>query len=95
MKLKIVLMAAGLVALAACSGGGGGGSGGEPVTESECRQMFEKGAELQGIPGGVMDELIVAAAKECVENGKVTKDDYRCVMAARSPSESRACNVAM
>ncbi|WP_374602211.1 hypothetical protein [Arenimonas sp.] len=94
MTLKIVLMAAGVFALAACSGGGGG-SGGEPVTESECRQMFEKGAELQGIPGGVMDELIVAAAKECVESGKVTKEDYRCVMAATSPSESRACNVAM
>ena len=93
MTLKTVLMGACLVAIAGCSGGGSGGSSGEPVTESECRQMFEKGAELQGVPAGIMDELIAQAAKECVEMGTVTKDDYRCVMAATTPDESLACKV--
>ena len=70
-----------------------GGGSGEALDYDRCLALLEKGAELQGIPGGVMDELIAQAAKECVENGTVTKDDYRCVMAATTPDESLACKV--
>lgn len=55
--------------------------------------MFEKGLALQGIPADAMGEVIEASVQRCVDTGTVTKDDYRCMMAATSESESRACNV--
>jgi hypothetical protein len=66
---------------------------GELATEADCRQMVEKGLEHQGAPPGSMGELLNAGTKACVDSGDVTKDDYRCVMSASSPSESRACNL--
>lgn len=94
MTLKYLLAAACLAACSACSGPDSGGSaGGPPASASECRAIVEKGMELQGIPTGSMDELVEASVQKCVNEGKVTKGDYQCVMAAASADESRACNV--
>lgn len=92
--LKKLMLAAGLLACAACTQGSGSGSGGgERATVAECRQMLEKGMELGGIPVAAMTELVEAGAQKCGDGGPVTKDHYRCVMAATNTDESRACNV--
>lgn len=94
MQLKIVILLC-AATLVACSKGGasGGVSNAEPATAAECRAIFEKGLALQGIPADAMGELVDASVKKCVDSGTVTKDDYRCIMAASSESESRACKV--
>ena len=81
------------VGVSACSGEGRGDARGEPVTAAECQAMVEKGAELQGIDLSAGSELLTASVQSCLRSGRVTKRDYQCVMAATSPSESRACNL--
>ena len=83
-----------LLSVTACSKtDAGGGSSAETVTAAECREMMEKGMELQGIPVDAVGELLEASVKRCVDSGAVSKSDYRCVMQATSESESRACKV--
>ena len=94
MKLKLLVTAACLALCSACSVvGSGGSSGGPPASAAECRAIAEKGLELQGIPVSAMGEIVEATVQKCVSEGKVTKGDYQCVMAATSADASRACNV--
>jgi len=94
MTLKYFLAAACLAACSACSVVDSGSSAGSPpANASECRAMAEKGLELQGIPADSMGEILEATVQKCVNEGKVTKADYQCVMAATSADASRACNV--
>lgn len=94
MTLKFLVAAACLAACSACSVAGSAGSaGGPPASAAECRAIAEKGLELQGIPVSASDELVDAVVQKCVNEGKVTKADYQCMMAATSTSDSRACDI--
>lgn len=93
MNVKTCLLTFCFIAVAACSGDKGGSTSAEPVTAAECRAIVEKGAELQGLPLAPGSELMEASVQSCVNSGKVTKQDYQCVIAATSADESRACNL--
>ena len=93
MKLISVMVLVCATALTACSQSGSSEANSEPASEAECRAMVEHGLELQGAPLEAVGELVDVSVQACVNSGKATKENYRCMMAATSPSETSACNL--
>ncbi|HRQ65588.1 MAG TPA: hypothetical protein PKZ76_12135, partial [Xanthomonadaceae bacterium] len=91
MKLAFSLAVAAAMLCSACSGGVGGGGGG--LTKEECKYVFVKGFQLQGMPEVVYRDTIDISAQGCAESDAVSRKDYECVVAAETLEDYEDCQV--
>ncbi|HET6604611.1 MAG TPA: hypothetical protein VFG21_10435 [Xanthomonadaceae bacterium] len=90
MKLVISVAAAAALACTACTDGGHGGGG---LTQAECKQLYVKGFQLQGMPESVYSEMLDLASQGCAEADAVSRRDFECAMDASTLKQYEDCHV--
>jgi hypothetical protein len=89
--MKHLLAIAVVLACSACSGSNGGSGGG--ITKEECKLVYEKGFQLQGMPEDIYADTLDMSAQVCADKDAVSREDYECVVRAGSLADYQACEV--